>query len=174
MDLAVGLARVARPLVVGLIVAGFIALALALGANRPADPTFVGGPAGSSTPTSAASLFEERRVLVGDRCLSVQVANTDATRGQGLRERQSLGAYHGMLFEFPALTTAKFTMSNTLIPLTIGFYDETGQPVDVLDMDPCPQGGDSCPIYGAKAPFRTALEVAKGQLPPGPLGACPA
>jgi uncharacterized membrane protein (UPF0127 family) len=172
MDLAVGLARAARPLVVGLVVAAILVVVLAIGANRPADPTFVGQ---SGPPTSVPSLFGERRLAVGDRCLTVEVADTDAARSQGLRNRDSLGRFNGMLFEFPQLTTARFTMSNTRIALTVGFYDETGQPVDAVDMEPCPAGNEeSCPIYGAKAPFKTALEVAKGQLPPGGLGTCPA
>lgn len=171
MDLAVGLARASRPLVVGLVVTAFIVLVLAIGANRPADPTFVG----QATPTSVPSVFGERRIAVGDRCLTVEVADTDAARSQGLRNRDSLGRFNGMLFEFPQLTTAKFTMSNTRIPLTVGFYDESGQPIEAVDMEPCPVGSEeSCPIYGAKAPFKSALEVAKGQLPPGGLGTCPA
>lgn len=171
MDLAVGLARAARPLVVGLVVVAFLVVVLAIGANRPADPVLLGqgGP-----PTSAPSLFGERRLAVGDRCLTVEVADTDAARSQGLRNRDSLGRFNGMLFEFPQLTTAKFTMSNTRISLSVGFYDESGQPVEAIDMEPCPEGSEqNCPIYGAKAPFRSALEVAKGQLPPGPLGTCP-
>lgn len=171
MDLAVGLLRVARPLGMGLLVVALIVVILAIGANRPADPTLVGqgGP-----PSSGPSIFGERRIAVGDRCLTVQVAGTDEARAQGLRNRDSLGRFSGMLFEFPQLTTAKFTMSTTRLPLTIGFYDEAGQPVDRRDMEPCPGGEDTCPIYGAKAPFKSALEVARGQLPAGALGACPA
>jgi uncharacterized membrane protein (UPF0127 family) len=169
-DLAVGLARAARPLVMGLVVVALIGVALAIGANRPADPSLAGEQ--TLAPTS---IFGERRLLVGDRCLTVEVANTDEARGQGLRGRDSLGRFNGMLFEFPQLTTARFTMSNTKIPLTIGFYDENGGFIQALDMEPCPDGSDqSCPIYGANAPFRSALEVGKGQLPPGNLGACPA
>jgi hypothetical protein len=171
MDLAVGLARAARPLVAGLVVVAFLVVVLAIGANRPADPTLVGEQTLPPTP----SIFGERRIAVGDRCLTVEVASTDEARSQGLRNRDSLGRFNGMLFEFPQLTTARFTMSNTRIPLTIGFYDETGQPVDAVDMEPCPEGNEqNCPIYGAKAPFKSALEVAKGQLPPGGLGTCPA
>jgi uncharacterized membrane protein (UPF0127 family) len=170
-DLAVGLARAARPLLVGVLVVAVIGIALALGANGPADPTL----AGEQTLSPAPSMFEERRLLVGDRCLTVEVANTDEARAQGLRGRDTLGRFNGMLFEFPQLTTARFTMSNTKIPLTVGFYDENGGFIQSVDMEPCPEGNEqNCPTYGANAPFRSALEVAKGQLPPGNLGTCPA
>jgi len=170
VDLAVGLARAARPLVVGLVVVAVLGIALAIGANRPADPSLA-----DKETLSAPSIFGERRLLVGDRCLTVEVANTDEARAQGLRGRESLGRFNGMLFEFPQLTTARFTMSNTKIPLTVGFYDENGGFIQAVDMEPCPEGNEqNCPIYGANAPFRSALEVAKGQLPPGGLGTCPA
>ncbi len=170
-DLVVGLAKVFQPWFVGLVVVGVMLLILALGANRPADPSFA--TEGSATP---GVTFEERRVMVGDRCLRVQVAATDAQKGQGLKNRESLGVYNGMLFEFAAMGDRAFTSVDLRIPLTVGFYDDAGNRVDAQDMLPCPEGSTDCPTYGStKGPFRTALQVGQGQLPDGPLGApCPA
>ncbi|HEY3241196.1 MAG TPA: DUF192 domain-containing protein [Acidimicrobiia bacterium] len=171
-DLAVGLSKVFQPWFVGLLVLGVVLLVLALGANRPADPSF----ADQSAATTPGVTFEERRIMVGDRCLRVQVAATDAQKGQGLKNRESLGIYNGMLFEFAAMGDRAFTAVDLRIPLTVGFYDDAGNRVDAQDMQPCPQGSTDCPTYGStKGPFRNALQVGQGQLPDGALGAaCPA
>lgn len=172
-DLAVGLSKILRPWLVGLGLVGVVAVALALGANRPADPSFA-GEAGSTSTTAAGPGFEERRILVGESCQFVQVASTPEQRGQGLKDRDDLGSYDGMLFEWDSTGNRGFTMSGVRFPLTIGFYDDAGTRVDALDMEPCPEDAEQCPTYSSGSPFRNALEVAQGQLPEGPLGgSCP-
>lgn len=175
-DIAVGMAKAFRPWFVGLVLIAAVVGILNYGANRPADPTFVGaGDGAGETTTTTGLAFEERRIAVGARCLRVEVASTAEQRAQGLKHRESLGEFHGMLFEFDEPVQARFTMSEVEIPLTIGFYDEAGVRVDAQDMEPCPGDADECPTYEAAAPFKTALEVARGQLPEGPyVGACPA
>lgn len=119
--------------------------------------------------------WEEREIAVGIRCLRIQVADTPEKQGQGLRGRDSLGELDGMLFPFDSTGQRAFTMSGVKFPLTIGFYDDAGNRVDALDMEPCSDDEGSCPLYQSKAPFRTALEVAKGQLPEGSyVPTCPA
>lgn len=169
LDLAVGMGKAFRPWFVGLLVAVVAVAILAYGANRPADPTFVDANAGTTTTTSGLE-FEQRRILVGDRCLTVEVADTQEKRAQGLKNRDSLGEINGMLFLFEQPVMAAFTMSEVKIPLTIGFYDDAGVRVDSLDMEPCPSGSASeCPRYESKQAFRNALEVERGQLPEGAL-----
>lgn len=120
--------------------------------------------------------WEERNIAVGVRCLRIQVADTPQRMSQGLRGRDSLGEYDGMLFPFDSTSDQRaFTMSGVKFALTIGFYDDAGNRVDALDMEPCADDEGSCPLYRSKAPFRTALEVAKGQLPEGSyVPTCPA
>ena len=166
-DLLVGWSKVFQPWFVGVLVVGVLLLVLALGANRPADPSFAGGEDAAPGVT-----FAERRVMVGDRCLRVQVATTDQQKAQGLRNRSSLGIYNGMLFEFEAMGNREFLSADIEIPLTVGFYDAAGNRVDAVEMQPCPDGSAACPKYGTtKGPFKTALQVGVGQLPDGPLGA---
>jgi uncharacterized membrane protein (UPF0127 family) len=174
-DLVVGLSKVLQPWFVGLLVVGVVLLVLALGANRPADPSFADEAAGP-TATTPGVTFEARRIMVGDRCLNVQVATTPEQKAQGLRNRDSLGAFNGMLFEFEAMGDRAFTVVDVRLPLTVGFYDEAGNRVDALDMQPCPEGSTGCPTYAStKGPFKNALQVGLGQLPEGALGgACPA
>lgn len=175
-DLVVGLSKVFQPWFVGVLAVGVLVLVLALGANRPADPSFADAATGATATTAAGVTFDERRVMVGDRCLNLQVAATPEQRAQGLRNRDSLGAYHGMLFEFEAMGDRAFTVVDVRIPLTVGFYDEAGNRIDAQDMQPCPEGSTGCPTYGStKGPFKNALQVGVGQLPEGALGgACPA
>jgi uncharacterized membrane protein (UPF0127 family) len=129
----------------------------------------------TSTPAAAPfAEFSEARVAVGTRCLRVLVASSAMQRVQGLRDVRSIAPYDGMLFVFPADTTARFTMANTPLPLDATFFSEHGTPVDDVVMKPCPEGSDStCPAYASKARYRYALERPAGSGgASGALGAC--
>jgi len=63
----------------------------------------------------------------------------------------------GMLFVFGENTTGAFWMKNTLVPLTIVFFDERGTRVRKLSMTPCRR--DPCPTYGPGRWYRFALEL---------------
>lgn len=63
----------------------------------------------------------------------------------------------GMLFVFPNTTTGGFWMKNTLVPLTIVFFDATGKRVRKLSMTPCRK--DPCRIYDPGRSYRFALEL---------------
>ncbi|MGH9038446.1 MAG: DUF192 domain-containing protein [Acidimicrobiia bacterium] len=131
---------------------------------------------GSTRSGSEDYTWEERNIAIGVRCLRIQVADTPEKKAQGLKGRDSLGDFDGMLFPYAFSSDQRaFTMSGVKFPLTIGFYDDAGQRVDALDMEPCPDDERNCPLYRSKGPFRTAVEVAKGQLPDGAyLPTCPA
>jgi uncharacterized protein len=96
----------------------------------------------------------------GTFSLAVQVADTPAERQTGLMGRENLSPYDGMAFvwEEPLVTT--FWMKDTLIPLSIAFWDADGRIISILDMDPCTE--DPCPSYGPGEPFVGAVEVARG------------
>jgi len=51
-------------------------------------------------------------------------------------------------------------MKDTLIPLSVAFWDEDGWIVGIQDMEPCTE--DPCPTYGSPEPYVGALEVNEG------------
>jgi uncharacterized membrane protein (UPF0127 family) len=66
----------------------------------------------------------------------------------------------GMLFVFARPTSGGFWMKNTLVPLTIVFFNADGKRVRRLSMTPC--RADPCPIYDPGRLYRFALELRAG------------
>lgn len=85
-----------------------------------------------------------------------EIARTPAQRTRGLMHRRQ-APKDGMLFVFPETTTGGFWMKDTLVPLTIVFFDSAGKRVRKLSMTPCRTA--SCPIYDPRRAYRFALEL---------------
>ena len=98
---------------------------------------------------------DERRVRV-----RVEIADSAAERERGLMGRTSLADDAGMVFLYPDDTTGGFWMKDTLIPLSIAFYDEDGTILRILDMEPC--RAEPCEVYEPGVAYRGALEVNQG------------
>jgi uncharacterized protein len=96
----------------------------------------------------------------GEVTVEVEVADDQGERAQGLMGRTELAPDAGMVFLFPDATRGAFWMKNTLIPLSIAFYDEDGRILRILDMEPCRQ--NPCPVYDPEVAYRGALEVNQG------------
>jgi uncharacterized membrane protein (UPF0127 family) len=99
-------------------------------------------------------------LTIGTAALHVEVAATPETRARGLMGRTELPADQGMAFVFDQPTTDRFWMKDTLIPLSIAFWDARGRVVAILDMQPC--RADPCPTYGPDRPYVGAVEVNLG------------
>lgn len=100
------------------------------------------------------------QIQLGDEILTVEIANTPSAHARGLMGRNQLPEGHGMLFIYQKAERLSFWMKNTLIPLSIAFFDEEKTLINILDMDP-PQG-DLFLHYRSTAPALYALEVPQG------------
>jgi uncharacterized membrane protein (UPF0127 family) len=85
-----------------------------------------------------------------------ELALTSAQHQRGLMFRRK-APEDGMLFVFSSPTSGGFWMKNTLVPLTIAFFDSSGKRVRKLRMTPCRTA--SCKIYDPGRTYRFALEL---------------
>ena len=115
---------------------------------------------GSSAETTFGTANVTISTAAGSRSLHVQVADDEPERQRGLMNRQTISPYDGMAFVWEDPTQTTFWMKDTLIPLSIAFWDERGRIVSILDMAPCHE--EPCPTYGPADPFVGALEVDQG------------
>jgi uncharacterized membrane protein (UPF0127 family) len=105
------------------------------------------------------SLFAAQ-IEIQQHVLDVEIADTPAERERGLMGRRELPDGTGMLFIYPEPDILNFWMKNTLIPLSIAFFDEDRVLINILDMD-LPKE-DPLPIYSSDGPAKYALEVRQG------------
>ena len=162
--------RLLRWAVVGLIAVGALSF-IARGANGPKDPTLrpaAGEVSLNRTPfgdfPEIAFRIEGGAAAQATAARCALLAETWAQQGLGLMNRTDLGGYDGMLFKFASDTNGSFYMKDTPLPLSIAFFDATGDFVSTTDMAPCIHQ-PSCPTYSAARPYRWALEVPQGALP---------
>lgn len=110
--------------------------------------------------------FEQSRVVLDPGGVHVPapvyVADRPELRRQGLRGVEELPREAGMVFLFQEDTRGGFTMEDTLLPLTIAFFDADGVVLEVMDMQPCE--ATPCPTHDPGVAYRGALEVNQGRF----------
>ena len=118
-------------------------------------------PAAAPSPTST---FRHGTAIIetddGAVMVEIEVADRPELQALGLMHRESLDADAGMVFLFFEETDAGFWMKDTLIPLSIAFFDRDGAILKILDMEPCE--ADPCDTYSPGVTYSGALEVNKG------------
>jgi uncharacterized protein len=95
-----------------------------------------------------------------DVCL--WLAEGSIERRRGLMGVTDLGGKDGMAFVYTEPRTTAFTMQNTLLPLSIAFFDADGEFMDEFDMEPCT--AEPCDTYPTPEGFSVAVEVEQGDL----------
>jgi uncharacterized protein len=118
----------------------FVALAIAAGS------------AGAATRVDSAVT----RLTLDGEGFRPELALTSESRVRGLMHRRR-APVDGMLFVFREPTSGGFWMKNTLVPLTIVFFDASGKRVRRMSMVPCRD--DPCAIYDPGRRYRFALEL---------------
>lgn len=141
-----------------------LALVLVVSAGACSRPERSEAPSPSGLPTGTLNV----RTRAGEVPLKVEIAETPQARAVGLMGRPRLAADAGMVFLFEAPTDGAFWMKDTLIPLSIAFWDARGVIVKVLDMQPCRE--DPCPLYHPGVTYIGALEVNRGFLKANGIG----
>jgi uncharacterized protein len=127
-----------RQLAVLTVLAVVLASSVAAGVTSPAGPTAT------------------TKLVLDRAAFRPELALTSEQRSRGLMNRTQ-APRDGMLFVFPGPTTSGFWMKDTLVSLTIVFFDRGGQQVRKLSMKPCRR--DPCPIYSPGRSYRFALEL---------------
>jgi len=92
----------------------------------------------------------------------VEIADAQAAREFGLMCRTSMAPDAGMLFEFASIGQDPFWMRDTLIPLSIAFFDFRWHIVALLDMAVAPDPSTTNTTYASPKPYLYALEVNQG------------
>jgi uncharacterized membrane protein (UPF0127 family) len=115
---------------------------------------------------SPSPSFPPARGLIdtGDDSVLVNLIVAETTEQQvfGLMHRESFPDDCGMVFLFMEERRGAFWMKDTLIPLSIAFFDENGEIKSILDMEPCET--DPCKTYDPGIAYSGALEVNQGQF----------
>ncbi len=125
-------------------------------------PSTSGTPDGV-VPEGFASIAARSTDSDGTVCeLCLWIAEDGEQRARGLMGVTDLGPTDGMAFTYPTPTTGAFWMKNTLMPLSIAFFDGEGRYLDAFDMEPCT--ADPCERYPTPSGFVVAVEVAQGDL----------
>lgn len=106
--------------------------------------------------------FEKRQIRIAGKTITVEIADSDEKRARGLMFRKSLPENQGMLFVFDSERELSFWMKNTLIPLSIGFFDKDKKLVDVQEMEPAIAAEMFPRTYKSRKPAMYALEMEKG------------
>jgi len=100
--------------------------------------------------------------IEGER-FSVEIADDNATRAQGLMFRDEMADDHGMLFIFSNERPRSFWMKNTRIPLDIIYLDRDLRVVSIsADTPPCRSRSRRCPSYASEGPAQYVLEINGG------------
>ncbi len=123
-----------------------------VGTPRPgAEATLTAAPGLKTAPLSITNKAGE---MIN---MTVEIADTDASRQLGLMFRSSMPPDAGMLFDFQQDTNSGFWMQNTILPLSIAFIKADGTIIDIRDMQPL----DTTAI-GPSESYRYALETNQG------------
>ncbi len=108
--------------------------------------------------------FSRDTIMIDDIELSVQVADTEHRRADGLMFQEELPYDEGMLFIFEDSKKRTFWMSNMKFSLDIIWLDSQGNVAHIeKNVPPCNTKPEACPRYdGGGEDARYILEVTAG------------
>lgn len=151
------------------ILASIVLVSCTTVAQSPAKidvPVSTTAPAVAMSPIamgSPQSLPTTKKLMIGNRTILLEEANSQQEQATGLMYRRSMSIDRGMLFNFPQAVPAKFWMKNTLIPLDIIFLRQGKIENIQFNVPSCK--ADPCPSYGPESNvlIDQVLELNAGQ-----------
>ncbi|MEW9808481.1 DUF192 domain-containing protein [Mesorhizobium sp. ZMM04-5] len=106
-------------------------------------------------PVDPAPLIAE--TASGEHSFTIEIADDQSERSNGLMFRKTMDDDHGMLFVFEQTRPVGFWMKNTPMPLDLIFIGEDGKVIDVLPGEPFSEAQIS-----PGEPTRFVLELKRG------------
>jgi uncharacterized membrane protein (UPF0127 family) len=110
----------------------------------------------------AAPHFVKKKAKLDRTPIVVEVADSPEKLQYGLMYRRSLPENQGMLFIFGDEQIRRFWMKNTIMDLSIGFFDGKKILIDVQEMQATSMMDQDPPVYVSKGAAKYALEMPKG------------
>jgi len=107
----------------------------------------------------ASCTSKVKKICIGDKTLKVEVAKTFAEREKGLMDRKVLKEGTGMIFIFEKPGIRAFWMKNTLIPLSVAYFDKEKKLINIHKMRPAPKEQPFPVTYESKSPALYAVEA---------------
>lgn len=108
-------------------------------------------------PFAARAEMPVAALSAGVHLIQAEVADSAQSRQEGLMFRRKLDRNRGMLFIYPESARHCMWMRNTYIPLSVAFMDESGNILNIDDMQPETENN-----HCAAKPARYALEMSYG------------
>jgi len=112
---------------------------------------------GQPDPGAGGQVVRTAQIRIGGVEVTAEIADNQDLRAQGLMNRDSLAANHGMLFVYGTAEVRSFWMRNTRIALDIAFVDANGVIINIEPMEP-----QSDQNYFSQGPMMYALEMDQG------------
>ena len=114
-------------------------------------------------PSSKEIIFEKKTILINKKKLTVEMAKSDQQHEHGLMFRKKLGLNQGMLFVFNDEQIRNFWMKDTIINLSIGYFDKNKKLVDMQEMKATTSVMEqNLQTYPSANPAMYALEMTEG------------
>jgi len=107
-----------------------------------------------------------QRIEINGEVFTLELAMTDATRLQGLSDRDSIPADGGMLFVFPSEKPRAFVMRRCLVPIDIIFLSPGGKVLatHAMQIEPADRPEDELKRYASGGKTAFVIELAAGSL----------
>lgn len=90
----------------------------------------------SSISKSSDVKFENASIKLGSKILKVDLAESAEQQARGLMYVKKISDDYGMLFIYSESAIRHFWMKNTLVPLSIGFFDSDKKLFEIKNMKP--------------------------------------